>query len=247
MTSGREYLVGAGPGDPELLTVKANRLLTEADVILHDGLVGEELLASLPAAALEDVGKRNTDRRTTQEAINERMVELAAAGKRVVRLKGGDPFVFGRGGEEARYLAEHGVPVEIVPGVTSALAVPGVVGIPATDRDHASQVTIVTGHEDPAKDESRVDWGRLAGFDGTIIVLMGVGKLPEYTAALLEAGMEPETPVAMIERGTLPEQLMVRATLATIVEHAREIEPPAITVIGSVVDVTELVEGVLAC
>ena len=246
MTAGRVYLVGAGPGDPELLTVKADRLLAEADVILHDGLVGEELLAALPAAALEDVGKRNTDRRTTQEAINDRLVELASAGKDVVRLKGGDPFVFGRGGEEARHLAAHGVPVEIVPGVTSAHAVPGVVGIPATDRDHASQVAIVTGHEDPTKDESRVDWETLASFDGTIVVLMGVGKLPEYTAALREAGMDPATPVAMIERGTLPDQQMVRGTLATIVDRASAIEPPAITVIGSVVDVAELLEDVLS-
>ena len=206
--TGTVYLVGSGPGDPDLLTVKARRLLEEADAVLHDKLPGPEILDLIPEARREDVGKR----------------------------AGGDPFVFGRGGEEAAYLAEHGVPFEVVPGVTSAIAGPAVAGVPVTHRDHASSVSFVTGHEDPTKDESAVDWEALAATGGTIVVLMGVGKLPEYTAALREAGMDPETPVALVERATWPDQRVATGTLDTIVDARDEagIEPPAITVIGDV-------------
>jgi len=229
-------LVGSGPGDPELLTVKARRLLQEADVVLHDKLPGPEIIESIPAQRREDVGKRAGGDRTSQSYTNERLVELAREGKQVVRLKGGDPFVFGRGGEEAEVLAEAGIPFEVVPGVTSPIAAPGVAGIPVTHRDHVSSVSFVTGHEDPTKAESSVDWSALADTGGTIVVLMGVGKLPEYTAELRSAGLAPETPVALVERGTWPAMRVATGTLDTIVDarDAAGIEPPAITVIGEV-------------
>ena len=234
--TGVVYLVGSGPGDPELLTVKARRLLQEADVVLHDKLPGPEIIESIPAQRREDVGKRAGGDRTSQSYTNERLVELAREGKQVVRLKGGDPFVFGRGGEEAEVLAEAGIPFEVVPGVTSPIAAPGVAGIPVTHRDHVSSVSFVTGHEDPTKAESSVDWSALADTGGTIVVLMGVGKLPEYTAELRSAGLAPETPVALVERGTWPAMRVVTGTLDTIVDarDAAGIEPPAITVIGEV-------------
>jgi len=233
---GTVYLVGSGPGDPELLTVKARRLIEEADVVLHDKLPGPEILDLIPAERREDVGKRAGGERTPQSYTNRRLVELARAGETVVRLKGGDPFVFGRGGEEMEALADAGVPFEVVPGITSAVGGPGVAGIPVTHRDHASSVSFVTGHEDPEKDESAVDWTALAETGGTIVVLMGVGKLPEYTRALREAGLDPETPVALIERATWPGMQVATGTLDTIVAvRDREgIEPPAITVIGEV-------------
>jgi uroporphyrin-III C-methyltransferase len=234
--TGTVYLVGSGPGDPELLTVKARRLIDAADVVLHDKLPGPELLESIPAEKREDVGKRAGGEWTPQEYTNRRLVELAGEGKTVVRLKGGDPFVFGRGGEEAEHLADHGIDFEYVPGVTSAIAGPGVAGIPVTHRDHASSVSFVTGHEDPTKDESAIDWAALAETGGTLVVLMGVGKLPMYAEALLSAGMDPETPAALIERATWPDQRIACGTLETIVGVRDEagIEPPAITVIGGV-------------
>jgi len=245
---GTVSLVGSGPGDPDLLTVKARDLLDTADVVLHDKLPGPDILAEIPDERREDVGKRAHGEGTSQAYINERLVDLAHEGRDVVRLKGGDPTVFGRGGEEMRHLAEHGVPFQIVPGVTSAIAGAGVAGIPVTHRDHASAVTVVTGHEDPAKDESSVDWTALAEAGGTIVVLMGVTRLPEYTGALLDAGMDPETPVAMVERATWPAQQVATGTLATIVEARDEvgIEPPAITIIGAVADIrTEVLDAML--
>ena len=240
---GTVYLVGSGPGDPDLLTVKAKRLLEESDVVLHDKLPGPKIIERLPEDRREDVGKRAGGERTPQSEINERLVELAREGKSVVRLKGGDSFVFGRGGEEAEYLAERGVPFEVVPAVTSAIAAPAVAGIPVTHRDHASSVSFVTGHEDPTKEESAVDWEALAATGGTIVVLMGVGRLPDYTQALLEAGMAPETPVALVERGTWPGQQVATGTLETIVEarDERGTEPPAVTVIGDVAATRESV------
>jgi len=234
--TGVVYLVGSGPGDPELLTVKARRLIEAADVVLHDKLPGPEILESIPEAKREDVGKRAGGEWTPQEYTNKRLVELAEAGDTVVRLKGGDPFVFGRGGEEAEHLAAHGIEFEYVPGVTSAIAGGGVAGIPVTHRDHASSVSFVTGHEDPTKEESAIDWAALAATGGTIVVLMGVGKLPMYVDELESAGMAPETPVALVERATWPDQRVATGTLETIVDARDEagIEPPAITVIGDV-------------
>jgi uroporphyrin-III C-methyltransferase len=247
MSEGKVYLVGAGPGDPELLTVKARRLLEEADVVLHDKLPGPAILDLVPAGKREDVGKRAGGERTPQSYTNERLVELAEAGKVVVRLKGGDPFVFGRGGEEMEHLAAAGVRFEVVPGVTSAVAGPGVAGIPLTHRDHASSVSFVTGHEDPTKDGSAVDWGALAATGGTIVVLMGVGRLPEYTAALREAGMAADTPVALVERATWPDMRVVTGTLADIVDVRDEagVEPPAITVVGEIAATRERVRAFL--
>jgi uroporphyrin-III C-methyltransferase len=234
--TGLVSLVGSGPGDPDLLTVKARRLLDDADVVLHDKLPGPKILDTIPEDKREDVGKRAGGEWTPQEYTNHRLVELAREGNHVVRLKGGDPFVFGRGGEEMEHLASEGVPFEIVPGITSAVAGPGTAGIPVTHRDHASSVSFVTGHEDPTKDESAVEWDALAATGGTIVVLMGVGKLPEYTAALREAEMDPETPVALVERATWPEMQVASGTLDDIVEVRDDagIEPPAITVIGEV-------------
>jgi uroporphyrin-III C-methyltransferase len=245
--TGKVYLVGSGPGDPELLTVKAQRLIEEADVVLHDKLPGPEILGSIPEEKREDVGKRAGGERTSQEYTNQRLVELAEEGKTVVRLKGGDPFVFGRGGEEAEHLAANEIPFEYVPGVTSAIAGPGVAGIPVTHRDHASSVTFVTGHEDPTKEESAVDWDALAATGGTLVVLMGVGKLPMYTGELLSAGMAPDTPVALVERATWPDQQVAVGTLETIVDvrDEEEIEPPAITVIGGVAASHERVSAFL--
>jgi uroporphyrin-III C-methyltransferase len=241
------YLIGSGPGDPELLTVKARRLIEAADVVLHDKLPGPEILESIPEAKREDVGKRAGGEWTPQEYTNHRLVELAENGKTVARLKGGDPFVFGRGGEEAEHLAANGIPFEYVPGVTSAIAGAGVAGIPVTHRDYTSSVSFVTGHEDPTKEESAIDWHALAETGGTLIVLMGVGKLPAYTGELLDAGMDPETPAALVERATWPGQRVAVGTLETIVDvrDREEIEPPAITVIGDVAATRERVRAFL--
>jgi uroporphyrin-III C-methyltransferase len=245
--TGRVSLVGSGPGDPDLLTVKARRLLDEADVVLHDKLPGPEIISLVPDDRREDVGKRAGGEWTPQEYTNRRLVELAREGKHVVRLKGGDPFVFGRGGEEMEHLAREGVPFEVVPGITSAVAGPAAAGIPVTHRDYASSVSFVTGHEDPTKEESAVDWGALAATGGTIVVLMGVGKLPDYTAALREKGMAPETPVALVERATWPDMRVATGTLETIVDVRDEagIEPPAITVIGAVASTRARVQAFL--
>lgn len=247
MRSGTVYLVGAGPGDPELMTVKARRLLDGADVVFHDALVSEAVVESVPDAThVENVGKRPGGERTPQAEINRLLVGRATAGDDVVRLKCGDPCVFGRGGEEAEHLASAGVPFEIVPGVTSAVAGPGLAGIPPTHRDHASSVTVVTGHEDPTKEDSALDWGALARSvtaGGTLVILMGVGRLPDNAAALRAAGVDPTTPVAMVERATLSDERVVTGTLDTIVDvaDAAAVEPPAVTVVGDVVGVRETV------
>ncbi|WP_318567931.1 uroporphyrinogen-III C-methyltransferase [Salinigranum marinum] len=240
-------LVGSGPGDPDLLTVKARRLLDEADVVLHDKLPGPEIISLVPDERREDVGKRAGGEWTPQEYTNKRLVELALEGKHVVRLKGGDPFVFGRGGEEMEHLAREGIPFEVVPGITSAIAGPAAAGIPVTHRDHASSVSFVTGHEDPTKEESAVDWDALAATGGTIVVLMGVGKLPAYTAELLGAGLAPDTPVALVERATWPDMRVATGTLETIVDvrDEAEIEPPAITVVGAVAATRDRVRSLL--
>ncbi|MFC3960149.1 uroporphyrinogen-III C-methyltransferase [Halovivax cerinus] len=247
--AGSVALVGAGPGDPDLLTVTARRRLDEADVILHDALVTDALLDTVPASAdVVDVGKRaaGAGERATQDEINRLLVRLARRGRAVVRLKGGDPYVFGRGGEEAEFLAAAGVDVEVVPGVTSAVAAPAVAGIPVTHRDHASSLTVVTGHEDPTKAESALDWAALAdtvAAGGTLVVLMGVGRLPEIVATLREHDLSADTPVAMVEKATWDDESTVTGTLSTIVARATDagIEPPAVTVVGDVVAVRDRV------
>jgi len=237
------HIVGAGPGDPELMTVKARRLVDSADVVLHDSLIGDGVVDSLPDdVRTVNVGKDSGGERTPQDEINRLMVTEARAGNDIVRLKCGDPNVFGRGGEEAEHLASEGVAFEVVPGVTSAVGVPSAEGIPATHREHASSFTVVTGHEDPTKDESALDWGALASTvdaGGTLVVLMGVRRLPDNVAALLDNGLDADTPAAMVERGTLEGSRTVTSTLDGIVDNARtaDVEPPAVAVVGDVVGV----------
>jgi len=235
--AGVVYLVGAGPGDPGLLTVRATELLEAADVVLHDKLPGKEILAAIPPETREDVGKRAGGEWTPQEYTNQRMIELARAGKAVVRLKGGDPFVFGRGGEEMEALAAAQVPFEIVPGVSSAVAAPALAGIPLTHREHASAMTIVTGHEDPTKASTAVAWDRLGQTDETLVILMGVGRLDAYAPLLREAGRPASTPLAFIERAGWPQMRVVTTTLgeAVAVRDAESISPPAVIIIGTVV------------
>jgi uroporphyrin-III C-methyltransferase len=235
---GKVYLVGAGPGDPELLTRKAERLLKDADIILYDALVGEGIRELFPVnVKLVDVGKRADDHTYPQEEINRMLVGLASEYKRIVRLKGGDPYVFGRGGEEAEALRKAGIEVEVVPGITSAIAVPEHAGIPVTHRGCSSAVTVITGHEDPTKGESALNFKALAQMKGTIVILMGIKRLKENVDALLANGKSRDTPVAIIERGTTPRERVTAGTLGNIVGLAelREVQAPAIIVIGEVV------------
>jgi uroporphyrin-III C-methyltransferase len=209
-----------------------------AEVVLYDQLPGEEILSSLPAKAEKiDCGKYGSAHTLEQDEIEALMVSRAADGKRVVRLKGGDPFMFGRGGEELEVLIAHGIPVEVVPGVTSAIAVPAAVGIPLTHRKYASMVTVLTGHEDPVKGESALDWQLLAKSHGTIVILMGVKNIPVITGTLLSNGKDPDTPVAIIERGLRKDQRVTIAPLNQIAALAKDtgVRPPAIIVIGDVV------------
>lgn len=236
MGTGKVYLIGAGPGDPGLITVKGLKCLQEAVVVVYDHLVDERLLAQgRPDAELLYVGKQSGEHTLPQEEINNLLVERARAGKTVVRLKGGDPFIFGRGGEEAEALASAGIPFEVVPGVTSGIAVPAYAGIPLTHRDFASSVAFLTGHEDPTREESRIAWETLATGIDTLVFLMGVGNLPEIVRKLVEHGRDPKTPIAVIRWGTTAEQETVEGTLETIVEKAKGLKPPAISVIGRVV------------
>ncbi|MEJ5200299.1 MAG: uroporphyrinogen-III C-methyltransferase [Anaerolineae bacterium] len=241
-SSGIVYLVGAGPGDPELITVRGLKCLQRADVVVYDRLANRSLLDHAPAGAeLIDVGKEADRHTMPQEEINRLLVEKGRAGKTVVRLKGGDPFVFGRGGEEALALAEAGVPFEVVPGITSAIAAPAYAGIPVTHRGVAGSVTIVTGHRADATSDAEATWERLAAAsDGTLVFLMGVGNLPNIVAALRRGGRPADTPVALIACGTCPEQQTVIGTLADIGERAAGIiRPPAVIVVGEVVALAE--------
>lgn len=236
---GMVYLVGSGPGGCDLLTIRAREVIDQADVILYDQLPGEEVLASLPEnAELIDVGKYGDRHTREQDEIEHLMIRKAQEGKRVVRLKGGDPFMFGRGGEELETCRDHGVMVEVVPGVTSAIAVPASVGIPVTHRKWASQVTVITGNEDPTKEESAIDWEWLARSRGTIVILMGVKNLPVIAETLIRFGRDPTTPVAVIERGLRPDQRETVGTLTDIGERsaAAGVRPPAVIVIGGVVE-----------
>ncbi len=235
---GKVYLVGAGPGDAGLITVKGLAVLKAADAILYDHLVNEALLEEARSdAELIYVGKSSGDHRYRQGEINRLLKERCAAGKIVVRLKGGDPFVFGRGGEEALELAESGLAFEVVPGVSSALAVPAYAGIPLTQRGFSSSVAFITGHEEPDKAEEAVDWGRLAASVDTLVILMGLSRLESIVGRLLAAGKDAATPAAVISRGTMSAQLTVAGTLGDIVGRVGELrlEPPAIIVVGEVV------------
>lgn len=199
---GKVYIIGAGPGDAGLITIKAVDCLRLADVVVYDNLVNEELLKYVPThARFIYAGKKGGDHTLLQETINNLLVKEASAGNTVARLKGGDPFIFGRGGEEAEILASKGVPFEIVPGVTSAIAVPAYAGIPLTHRGLTSTVAFITGHEDPAKEKSDIDWQALTGM-GTLVFLMGVKNLGQITKELIRCGKSPDTPAALIRRGT---------------------------------------------
>jgi len=234
------FLVGAGPGDPGLLTVRARELIAAADVILHDRLIPAEALAGARAdAEVRYVGKEGGGPFVPQEEIHALLVERARAGKRVVRLKGGDPFVFGRGGEEALVLREAGVPFEVVPGVSSGVAAPAYAGIPVTQRGLASAVAFVTGHEDPGKPDTALDWPALAAFPGTLVFYMGLRALPRIAERLVAGGRAPAEPAAVIARGTFPDQRVVTGTLADIAKRAAGLPTPALTVVGSVVGLRE--------
>ena len=242
-TRGKVYLVGAGPGDPELITVKGLRCLRSADVVVYDRLVNTALLDEVPASALRIfVGKQPGRCSLRQEEINTLLVEHASLGKKVVRLKGGDPFVFGRGGEEALTLVEAGIPFEVVPGISSAIAVPAYAGIPVTHRSRSGALTIVTGHETPEHSDPLVDWEALAQLDGTLVILMGVATLASITSRLIQAGMEPTLPAAVIAEGTVARQRMVKGSLSTIAERVTTagLRSPAVVVIGRVVDLSSL-------
>ncbi len=240
-TLGKVYLIGAGPGDPGLITVKGLKALQQAEVVVYDYLVNPLFLEEVQAGAeIIYVGKKAGCHTVSQEGINELLVCHARQGKVVARLKGGDPFVFGRGAEEAQELRAAGIPFEVIPGISSAIAVPAYAGIPVTHRDYASSFTVVTGHENPKRplSESRINWQGLAQIDGTVVFLMGVGNLAEISRNLVDAGQSPFTPVAVIEWGTMAEQRTITGDLTTIAELAilNDIKAPAVIVVGQVVN-----------
>ncbi|MEO1069507.1 MAG: uroporphyrinogen-III C-methyltransferase [Cyanobacteria bacterium J06638_6] len=235
---GKVYLVGAGPGDPGLFTLRGKGLLECADVVIHDALVSPPILAMInPQAAIINVGKRRGRHSLSQTEINQLIIEQAQIHAVVVRLKGGDPFVFGRGGEEMAALVERGIAVEVVPGITAGVAVPAYAGIPVTHRSQSSSVTFVTGHEAAGKYRPKVNWRALAQGSETIVVYMGIHNLGPITTELLAADLSPETPVALIRWGTYPHQETLIGTLQTIVDQVAQVgfEAPAVAVIGSVV------------
>lgn len=238
MKKGIVYLVGAGPGDAGLLTVRGAELLARADVVVYDALVNKELLRlTKPGTELIYAGKRSSEHVIPQDKLNELLVSKAREGKTVVRLKGGDPYVFGRGGEEAEQLVDAKIPFEVVPGISSSIAALTYAGIPITHRDLGSSFTVVTGHEDPDKDELSVDWIKVAKAPGTKVVLMGVTRTKEIADTLIQHGMDAKTPVAMVRWGTTGRQESIEGTLETIASVVEKtgFKPPALTVIGDVV------------
>jgi len=235
---GKVYLVGSGPGDPGLLTLKAKECIEKADVVVYDYLANRVFLEyARKGAELIYVGKEGGRHTMSQDNINSLIVSKARQGLNVVRLKGGDPFIFGRGGEEALELVKAGISFEVVPGVTSAIAVPAYAGIPLTHRDFTATVAFITGHEDPAKETSGIAWDKLATGIGTLVFLMGVGNLAKIAASLMEHGRSPDTPVAVIRAGTVPGQRTITGSLGNIADKAKKenIKPPAIIVVGDVV------------
>jgi uroporphyrinogen III methyltransferase / synthase len=236
VSQGKVILVGAGPGDPELITLRGLRWLRRAEVIVYDQLAAPDLLDEAPEDALRIFAGKSAGRHyLEQSAINAILIHHARRGRLVVRLKGGDPFVFGRGGEEMLACARAGVAVEVVPGVSAAIAVPAAAGIPVTHRGFASSFAVVTGHEDPTKPESAVNWERLATAVDTLVILMGVGTLPRIAARLLAAGRGADTPAAVIHRGTTEAEETVVGTLGDIAARAARLPAPAVIVIGKAV------------
>jgi uroporphyrin-III C-methyltransferase len=239
-SEGKVLLVGAGPGDPDLLTRKAERAIKSADIVLYDKLVDERVIALVPEKTeLIDVGKDPSHHKVPQQKINDLLVKYAKKGKKVVRLKGGDPYVFGRGGEEAEELVAHGIDVEIVPGISSAVAVPAYAGIPVTHRKYASTFTVITGHEASGNE---LKWDVLAQLDGTLVILMGVGMLAENVAKLIAFSKPAQTPAAIIARGTTSRQKVVVGTLDNIARKAQaaNVEAPAVLVVGDVVKLAHI-------
>ena len=240
--TGKVYLVGAGPGDPGLFTIKGMELLRSADVVVYDALANPDLLKQCKEGAeLIDAGKRARDHHLSQWQTNELLVKLAQEGKLVVRLKGGDPFLFGRGAEEAEELRNAGVEVHVVPGVSSSISVPELAGIPVTHRDYASMVTFITGHEKDGREGDRVDWKALAYGHGTLVVLMGLGNAASISEGLIEGGMSPDTPAAVISKGSTPDQRVETTTVSGLADTIRDkaLEAPGIMVIGDVARVRE--------
>lgn len=234
------YLVGAGPGDPRLITVKGLECIKKADVIIYDYLVNVALLKAARAdAEFIYVGKQGGAHTMEQDDINKLIVKKAMEDKIVTRLKGGDPYIFGRGGEEAIVLYENHIPFEVVPGITAAIATPNYAGIPVTHRDFTSTFGLITGHEDPSKDESSIDWAKISTGIGTLAFYMGIKNLPYITEQLMKHGRSKDTPVAVIRWGTTPQQKTVIGTLSTIVEKTKDIKPPAITIVGEVVNLRD--------
>jgi uroporphyrinogen III methyltransferase/synthase len=240
--AGSVYLVGAGPGDAGLLTLRGAELLARADVVLYDALVNPDLLRlAPPTAEIIYGGKRSKDHAIPQDEMNQLLVAKAREGKCVVRLKGGDPYIFGRGGEEAEELAAAGIPFEVVPGISSVVAGPNYAGIPLTHRAHCSSFTVITGHEDPTKSETAIDYARLAGTPGTKVILMGVERIRQIAESLIAHGMDKDTAVGMVRWGTTGRQQSIEATLGTIADTAEKekFAAPAVTIIGGVVKLRE--------
>lgn len=241
--TGKVYLVGAGPGDPGLFTVKGLALLRTADVVMYDALANPELLKECKEGAeLIDAGKRARDHHLSQWQTNELLVEKAKEGKIVVRLKGGDPFLFGRGAEEAEELRKAGAEVHVVPGVSSSISVPELAGIPVTHRDHASLVTFITGHEKADRETDRIDWKSLVGGHGTLVIMMGLGNAGTISKELIAGGMSPDMPAAVISKGSTPDQKVVVTKVSDLESAIREnaIEPPGIIVVGEVAKMREV-------
>ncbi len=241
--TGKVYLVGAGPGDPGLFTIKGLALLRTADVVMYDALANPELLKECKQGAeLIDAGKRARDHHLSQWQTNELLVEKAKEGKLVVRLKGGDPFLFGRGAEEAEELRKAGAEVHVVPGVSSSISVPELAGIPVTHRDHASLVTFITGHEKADRETDRIDWKSLVGGHGTLVIMMGLGNAGTISRELIAGGMSPDMPAAVISKGSTPDQKVVVTKVSDLEPAIREnaIEPPGIIVVGEVAKMREV-------
>ena len=242
--TGKVYLVGAGPGDPKLITLRAVELIKKADVILYDRLVSKKILAMIPKRAVSIyVGREVGDDTTHQENTNELMVKYAQLKKSVVRLKGGDPIIFGRGGEEAEFLKSFNVKYEIIPGITSGIGSATYAGIPLTHRQFASSVVFVTGHEDPEKKTEVVKWKKLAKSVDTIVIMMGLSRIEVISRKLIEGGMDKNMPVAVIQNGTTSKQKMVKGTISNIANKIKrnQIKPPTNIIIGRVVDLSDII------
>ena len=242
--TGKVYLVGAGPGDPDLITLKAIELIKKADVVLYDRLVSKKILAMIPKRSKSIyVGRAVGDDTTHQDSTNELMVKYAKLEKTVVRLKGGDPIIFGRGGEEAEFLKSFKIKYEIIPGITSGIGSATYAGIPLTHRQFASSVVFVTGHEDPEKKTEVVKWKKLAKSVDTIVIMMGLSRIEEISKKLIEGGMDKTTPVAVIQNGTTPKQKMIKGTISNISNKIKrnKIRPPTNIIIGRVVDLSDII------